>query len=112
MYLNQFSLHPHIFDPLESSLGVLNRLIFQSHIPIVPKLFKERENIAIVSFSRGIRLSPVWNLGHLNMTHIRQIFLNIPCQVSLNLLKVKQVQLKSQVGMVDAPIVYLLHLGF
>ena len=90
-------------DPLEPSLCIHGRLVFRTHIALVPKLLKEREDIGIVSLSRGIRLSPVWHLGHLDMSHIWQIFLNIPRHISLNLLKVKQVQLQLQVGMIDAP---------
>ena len=100
-------MHPHILDPLEPGLCILGRLVFQTHIALVPQLLKERENIAVVSLSGGVWLSPVWNLGHLNMSHIRQIFLNIPCNVPLNLLKMKQVQLQLQVGMIDAPKVYI-----
>ena len=100
-------MHPHILNPLEPGLCILGRLVFQTHIALVPKLIKERKNVAIVSLSRGIGFPPVWDLGHLNMSHIRQIFLNIPGHVPLNLLEMKQVQLQLQVGMIDAPTVYI-----
>ena len=43
------------------------------------------------------------DLSHLNMANKGKKLLNIPCQISFNLLKMKDVQLQLQIGMVDAP---------
>ena len=44
------------------------------------------------------------DLGHLNVSNKGKKALNIPGQISFNLLKMKDVQLKLQIWMVDAPL--------